>query len=155
MPDKAAAAQDTSTVRNATIHDAEKIADLCTQLGYPSTAEQVRQRLQLIAHDNRRCLIVLQTVDDVVGFIDLELREIVVAAPLVEICGLVVDSAVRSKGYGRVLLDAAERWAGSKGAAEVGLRSNILRKEAHSFYERAGYTIYKQQFAFKKKLQTS
>jgi GNAT superfamily N-acetyltransferase len=51
---------------------------------------------------------------------------------------LVVTRAVRSRGVGRRLLDAAAAWGRARGCAEIGLASAAARKDAHRFYRRSG-----------------
>ena len=49
---------------------------------------------------------------------------------------LVVDPALRSRGTGKALLDAAKDWAGGRGATHLELDSGVERTDAHRFYER-------------------
>jgi GNAT superfamily N-acetyltransferase len=53
---------------------------------------------------------------------------------------LVVDSAERSTGVGKALLDAASDWAREHGCTHLELASGMGRKDAHRFYEREGMT---------------
>jgi hypothetical protein len=46
----------------------------------------------------------------------------------------------------------AERWSVERGVLEVRLRSNVIRKDAHRFYESLGYANVKSQFTFYKRL---
>ena len=64
-----------------------------------------------------------------------------------------MDDAWRGKVIGRDLMAAAEDWAVQKGCVSVYVRSNILRAEAHIFYERIGYSNAKTQYAFRRKLE--
>jgi GNAT superfamily N-acetyltransferase len=65
---------------------------------------------------------------------------------------LVVDEAVRSRGAGARLLDAAEAWARERGCAEMRVQSNVVRERAHTFYERHGYATIKAQYKLLKPL---
>jgi GNAT superfamily N-acetyltransferase len=49
---------------------------------------------------------------------------------------LAVDSAQRSRGTGKRLLDEAKRWALARGATRLQLVSSEFRTDAHRFYER-------------------
>ena len=69
-----------------------------------------------------------------------------------EIWGLVVAQAARRTGVGRMLIDAAEEWAVMRGLGVMSLRSNVLRLDAHAFYEQLGYKVVKTQNAFRKDL---
>jgi GNAT superfamily N-acetyltransferase len=61
-----------------------------------------------------------------------------------------VDEQIRSRGVGRLLLEAADRWARSKGCNAISVRSNVIRERAHQFYARNGFEHVKtQKFLFK------
>ena len=70
----------------------------------------------------------------------------------VEITGLVVSPALRRRGVGRSLVDAAERWAKSLSAAGMVVRSNARRVESHFFYPALGYVPAKTQVVYRKPL---
>jgi len=53
---------------------------------------------------------------------------------------------------GRRLVAAVEEWAADRGLEEVTVRSNVVRPEAHPFYERLGYRRAKNQHAYRKSL---
>lgn len=142
-----------SDVREAQPMDLEALVELAAQLGYAADKETIATRLQSIMSDSNSVLLV--ATDDTnraIGFVHIGVRPLIVADRTAEVCGLVVHSGVRTKGYGKKLMHAAEQWAVKKQCREVTLRSNVLREEAHEFYKRLGYTIYKTQFAFKKNI---
>ena len=47
---------------------------------------------------------------------------------------LVVTSAYRSRGIGRLLLDAAAAWARERGCTHLELDSGLGRRDSHRFY---------------------
>ena len=61
------------------------------------------------------------------------------------ISGLIIDQRFRSRGIGKVLLDAAEKWARSRGCNAISVHSNVTRERAHQFYARNGYEHIKTQ----------
>ena len=63
---------------------------------------------------------------------------------------LVVDSRVRSRGYGKQLLAYVEAEARARGCNELQLISRTTREEAHRFYFREGFGI--ECFHFRKQL---
>ncbi|HUX38845.1 MAG TPA: GNAT family N-acetyltransferase [Rectinemataceae bacterium] len=69
-----------------------------------------------------------------------------------ELTGLVVDEGHRRRGLGELLMEAAERWTRAKGLGSLRLKTNVVRKEAHLFYERLGFAKVKQQFSYSKQL---
>jgi GNAT superfamily N-acetyltransferase len=70
----------------------------------------------------------------------------------VEIAGLVVDSAQRQKGIGKMLVVAVESWALSRSVKSVTVRTNVTRPESHRFYERMGYALAKTQHVYRKSI---
>ena len=66
---------------------------------------------------------------------------------------LVVREGRRGNGIGEQLMRYAEQWAAQRGAACVRLRSNVIRADAHRFYQRLGYRVVKTQLSFEKLLE--
>jgi GNAT superfamily N-acetyltransferase len=64
----------------------------------------------------------------------------------------VVDEQARGAGVGRALMARAEQWARDHGCVAVTLRTNVVRTEAHAFYEKLGYGNVKTQHAYRKRL---
>lgn len=140
-------------IRLASAEDAERIAALCQQLGYPSSREQVQRRLHQLEQDEDHAVYVAERPDGcVVGWVHVYIRKLVVADQYVEIGGLVVDEGYRGRGVGRLLMEWAERWSRGKGGQVVQIRSNVIRKEAHHFYKGIGYSNVKTQLTFRKDL---
>jgi ribosomal protein S18 acetylase RimI-like enzyme len=140
-------------VRLATPGDVTAIARLAGELGYPSTAEQVRDRLAAIEKDPRHATFVaIFTGNEVIGWIHLSENHSPASDPRAEITNLVVDSRFRSVGAGRLLVERGEQWARERGLGVIGLHSNVIRERAHAFYLRLGYTITKSQKVFRKTL---
>src|SRR5207245_10559865 len=90
--------------------------------------------------------------DPVIGWVHVCVSRLVENDPEAEIGGLVVDGGHRGSGVGKFLMERAEQWAREKSLKSVYLRSNIIRKDAHTFYQRLGYRVLKTQYAFRKLL---
>jgi ribosomal protein S18 acetylase RimI-like enzyme len=88
----------------------------------------------------------------VVGWIHVHAVRLMEADPRAEIWGLVVDAGHQRQGIGEALMRQAERWAVESGYREVRLRSNVVRAEAHRFYQRLGYQITKTSYTLEKTL---
>ena len=146
MPDLAV------TVRQANVGDADAIAPLTTQLGYPTDASATRRRLERLLKSDRDAVLLADRDGRVVGWIHVGLVDSLENDTVAAIHGLVVDKTFRSHGIGAMLLKAGEEWARDNGVHRIRLRSNIIRDRAHAFYERAGYAKVKQQFTFEKKV---
>lgn len=139
--------------RHPTRRDAERLAELATQLGYPSTPEEVVARLAAIEKDSGHAIFVAEnSTGEIHGFAHVFVMRTVESEQRAEIGGLVVDERCRSRGIGRALVAHAEEWAREHGCEAIGLRSNVIRERAHAFYERLGYRHVKTQKAFRKTL---
>jgi GNAT superfamily N-acetyltransferase len=138
--------QDACTVRPPRSGDYEQMADLAGQLGYPSTASQVQQRLAAMHDSNQYAVYVAERPNgQIAGWIGVYVFRAVELDGFVEISGLVVDERIRSRGIGKMLLDAAEGWARERGYDGMSVRSNTKRERAHAFYRRNGFHGEKTQ----------
>jgi GNAT superfamily N-acetyltransferase len=140
-------------IRRARSGDAQRIAELAGQLGYPATAAQMRERLRGIKPVSQHAVLVAETAEDgVIGWVHVSRQPLLEVEIRAEVNGLVVDERVRSAGTGARLLAAAEEWARKHGCKGMSVRSNVIRERAHKFYERNGYEHYKTQKSFRKPL---
>ena len=140
-------------VRRAVASDISQLALLAGQLGYPSSEDEIRERLAGIEAAPEHALFVAESADGkLAGFLNVYVMRTIDSDARTEIAALVVDDAHRSLGVGKVLIEQAEAWARKNGCRAIGLRSNVIRERAHRFYERLGYEHYKTQKAFRKTL---
>ena len=138
-------------VRPALLTDAGRIALLSGQLGYPSSTASVRHRLRNLLADRDHAVWVAEMNDGALaGWIHVFVKRLLESDREAEIGGLVVDENFRGRGAGKALVEYAERWAKARRLKSVYVRSNIIRKNAHPFYEKLGYRIVKTQYAFRK-----
>ena len=140
-------------VRRVRLTDADRIAELSGQLGYPTTGKQMKARLRDVLTDkDAACFVAELRQGGVIGWIHVSTTPLLEVERRAEVNGLVVDEAARSHGAGALLLAAAEKWARGKWSKSMSVRSNVLRERAHGFYLRNGYEHYKTQKAFRKGL---
>jgi GNAT superfamily N-acetyltransferase len=127
-------------VRSAESHDAEALARLATQLGYPAQASDMPTRLDRLRGDPGVQVLVAADDGAVVGLITTHVRYTMNhAAPLAQITMLVVDESRRGSGVGRQLVTAAEAWARGLGCKRIVVTTALQRADAHAFYERMSY----------------
>jgi GNAT superfamily N-acetyltransferase len=139
------AMQPTHRVRVARPADAAALAGLSTQLGYPSSEAQVRERLSLL-DDPERALLVAELGGGIAGFVDVHVQRTVEEDPYGEVGGLAVADGHRASGIGRALLRAAAAWSRERGLAHLWIRANLERGPAtHGFYEHVGCRTVKDQ----------
>lgn len=140
-------------VRKAVLEDVPEITGLCFQLGYSATPEQVSANLKALLGDEEHGIFVVQQSDGrVVGWVHGYIYKLLYNEPSTQVAGLVVNEGSRGNGVGKALMKAVEAWSREKGCVVIGLRSNIIRKEAHTFYKKLGYEIIKESYTFSKKL---
>jgi GNAT superfamily N-acetyltransferase len=140
-------------IRPMTAADAPQIADLSTQLGYPTTAAETAERLAMLEErPDEHAALVAEDGGRAVGWVHVEIVASLVSGLNANIGGLVIDDAHRSVGIGAELLAAAEAWARERGAATMVVRSRVTRERAHRFYEREGYALTKTSHVFEKRL---
>lgn len=119
--------------------DAEGIAALFTDEGYPAGLSDIVARLERFATPEAR-VIIAEHEGALLGFIAIH------ALPrfehddwIVRILALVVDAGARERGVGRALMAEAERIGRELGAAFIELTAGHHRPEARHLYESLGY----------------
>lgn len=127
------------TYRPAAPADAEAIAALFTDEGYPAGPSDIVARLERFASEHSR-VVVAEHDGTMLGFIALH------AIPrfehddrIVRILALVVDAGARERGVGRGLIGEAERIGTELAAAFIEITAGHHRPEARRLYESLGY----------------
>ncbi len=140
-------------IRPATLGDAAAMARLAGQLGYTVTERDVGRRFaELVRQAGHAVYVAAAPEAEAVGWIHLYIDYSLMHSPVVALGGLVVDEAYRGRGIGRRLMEQAEAWGRAHGCAAVYLKTNVIRREAHAFYESIGYHNVKTQYAYRKAL---
>jgi GNAT superfamily N-acetyltransferase len=139
-------------IRLADLRDADRIAALSGELGYPTDVSAVAERVTRLRGSGRDCVLVAAADDSAIGWIHVAEQELLESDPRCEILGLVVDRIARRRGAGRALMAAAEEWARGRGLAVITVRSNVIRQESHPFYEHLGFLRTKTQHVYRKPL---
>lgn len=141
------------SIRPPQDRDFARLAELASELSYPSTTTEIDQRLTGMADSPDHAVFVAEMPDgEIAGWIAVFISRGLEVNPRGEISGLIVDSRFRSQAVGSRLLSRAEEWSLARGCDLVGLRSNIIRERAHAFYLREGYQHTKTSKTFRKKL---
>ncbi|MEF9977057.1 MAG: GNAT family N-acetyltransferase [Thermomonas sp.] len=127
-------------MRSAMIADADDVARLLTELGYPCEIEDAADRIDAIAANDRQALVLARRDGVVCGLIALDfMYYLPLGTVTCRVTALVVTPTAQGLGIGRQLLKEAERRARSGGAARIELTSGSQRTEAHAFYRACGY----------------
>jgi ribosomal protein S18 acetylase RimI-like enzyme len=131
--------QATILLRPAEPSDAEAIAALFTDEGYPAGPSDIVARLERFASAHSR-VVVAEHEGALLGFIALHaLPRFEHDDRILRILALVVDAGARERGVGRALMAEAERVGREVGAAFVELTAGHHRPEARHLYESLGY----------------
>ncbi|MEQ0562320.1 GNAT family N-acetyltransferase [Amycolatopsis sp. NEAU-NG30] len=144
-----------TTVRPARATDVPRLTVLLAQLGYPSEPDAVAARLVSVVDGATRAVLVAVNGSRVDGFVTVERRLVLHDDALGEITGLVVDTAARRSGVGRVLVAAAEAWLARRGLRTVVVRSDVTRPESHRFYQDIGFRRTKTSHTYRKEITTA
>jgi len=129
-----------STVRAATVSDAEEIARLLTQLGHPTSAADVRTTWDVWSAEGNRALVAERDDGGVVGVVTLHrMRVLHRRRPVGRVTALIVDEPERGTGIGRALMAAGERLLEEDGCGLIEITSNNRLVDAHAFYRSLGY----------------
>jgi GNAT superfamily N-acetyltransferase len=127
------------TMRPATPEDAERIATLFTDEGYPAGPSDILARLERFGSAYSQ-VIVADIDGEAIGFIAVHVMpRFEHDDRIVRILALVVDAGVRERGIGHLLMAEAERVGREVGAAFVELTAGHHRPEARQLYEALGY----------------
>lgn len=128
------------TLRPAREADAERVASLMIELGYPSTAAGVKDRLHGSLNSQTSCCLVAQADGEVIGIMSAELIPYFpTGSTICRVTSLVVSSRYRSRGVGEKLMAAATTFAREHGCSGIEVTSAERRVDAHRFYQRLGF----------------
>jgi predicted N-acetyltransferase YhbS len=127
-------------IRAYTDRDLIALAALTTELGYPTSTEEMSQRMARIKPRDDFATFVAEAAGHVVGMIGVCMRPSYEHNVLSgQILALAVSESARKRGVGARLVKEAEAWLASRKAARVVVNSAARRADAHAFYARLGY----------------
>lgn len=127
------------TIRPANDADAEAIATLFTDEGYPAGPSDIRERLSRF-DSTFSTVRVAELGGDVVGFVAVHVMpRFEHGDRIARILALIVDAGVRERGIGHALLATAEEVARETGCAFIEITAGRHRPEAQNLYESVGY----------------
>jgi GNAT superfamily N-acetyltransferase len=128
-------------LRSASLVDADDVAALLGELGYPCDQAEAARRIATITENDRQALVVGRVGGVVSGLIALDfMYYLPLGTTTCRITALVVSPSARGQGLGRQLLREAERRARNGGAARLELSSGSQRTDAHTFYKACGFS---------------
>jgi GNAT superfamily N-acetyltransferase len=136
------------TIRDACPGDAEALVALVGQLGYPTSADAVRERVERLSSSDTDRLVVAELDGEIVGLASLHTSlSIAYDSPAAKLSAIVVDERHRRGGIGQALVEEMEREAERQGCYLVFLTTAGRREGAHAFYERIGFEETGRRFS--------
>lgn len=136
-------------IRDAGEGDIPQLTVLFTDLGYPTTDDEVLVRFNQVSKNPDYRTLVITEGDDVLGLAGL-MHGIWYEknGTYVRILAFVIRQDQRGKGIGKLLIRAVEGWAQGMGANSVILSSGNREERvgAHLFYQSLGYEIKSSGF---------
>jgi ribosomal protein S18 acetylase RimI-like enzyme len=125
-------------VREAKPADAEALAGLLEELGFPSPAADLVKRLATLRKAGEPPLVAHE--DGPVGCLTWHVTPVLHRrTPVGRVTMLVVTKRARGRGIGSALLAEAEKRVAAAGCALIEVTSNIELGGAHEFYKSRGY----------------
>ena len=137
-------------LRAAVASDAGSAARLLSELGYPSSSDDVERRLGVLDSDAGHQVFVAELDGEVVGIAALAIVHVLHRdAPFARLTAIVVSPAARRRGIGERLLRHAEMLATEAGCRDLEVTSSRgdRRASAHRLYRRLGYDEMSEQSA--------
>jgi GNAT superfamily N-acetyltransferase len=135
-------------IRPATRADAEAVATLLEQLGYPATAGEAAARIERLGSSDADHLVVCELDGEVVGLAVLHVSAAIEhERPAGKLSAIVVDERHRRRGIGEALMAAIEDEARRRDCFVVFLTTAERRHDAHAFYRRLGFEETGRRFA--------
>jgi GNAT superfamily N-acetyltransferase len=135
-------------IRDATPRDAEVVAHLVEQLGYPVSPEAVAARIARLEASEADRVVVAELDGDVVGLAGLHVSpSLEYDEPAAKLSAIVIDERYRRRGIGEALVTALEAEARERGCGLIFLTTAERRKDAHAFYRRLGFEETGRRFA--------
>src|SRR5258708_7643314 len=128
-------------IREAKLKDANSIALLLNEMGHQSSVEEVSKRLKVLGNSNIDQIWVCEKDSKVIGFLSFHVwPRFYARGNQGRITAMAVENDFRGQGYGRKLIEHAEKYAKASDCARVEVSSYSRRIDTHQFYKSVGYT---------------
>ena len=133
-------AQTHRSIRPAQPSDAEAIAQLLGELGYPTDAEAARERVGVLLARNDAGVIVYEVDGTAVALAAYQLMTLLERSePQCRITALVVRADQRRSGLAHDLIDAIESLARARSCFRLEVTTQPQRTDALGFYVALGF----------------
>lgn len=127
-------------IRPATAADAPALAPLMAELGYPTSAEAMAARLEVLRSRADFATFVAEADGAIAGMVGVTVSPSLYRSDLLgAIVALVVPSEFRGRGIAALLIERGEQWLRDAGARRATVSPSTHREDAHRLYARLGY----------------
>ncbi|WP_442601826.1 GNAT family N-acetyltransferase [Paenibacillus sp. KN14-4R] len=136
-------------IREYLSSDLESLTELMTDLGSPSTIEDMKNRMELIGLNPYYFTFVATINEKVVGMIGVRLNSTYTSNKFkTQISSFVTKKEYQGQGVGKALINYIEEWTRNKGSDFLYLTSGIKeeRISAHEFYKNRGFNVTGYRF---------
>lgn len=137
------------TIREYVPSDLESLTELMEELGYPSSVEDMENRMKRIESIPNYYTYVATVNDIVVGMIGVRFNYTYTSNKIkTQISALVTKKEYQGQGVGKALINYIEEFTKNKGSDFLYLTSGIKeeRVHAHDFYKKNGFEITGYRF---------
>jgi aminoglycoside 6'-N-acetyltransferase I len=118
-------------------------AELSVQLWPDCDLAEMRAHFKDVMQSDEATCFLLQSDAHYVGFIELSIRKDHVegaeAVPVPYVEGLFIEEGFRHKGFGRLLVEAAEAWARVKGFTQICSDTELENNPSIAFHKSVGF----------------
>ena len=137
----------TIIVRDAKKEDAQSIAALLDELGYPATCEFALGKIKRLGQRKHDRILVAEKSGQVAGVVSLHIMPLLHRRyNLCRVTAMVVRSDHRRQYIGQRLMEMAEAYARANGCSRIEITSSEKRIDAHTFYGSCGYAERSKRF---------
>jgi GNAT superfamily N-acetyltransferase len=135
------------TIRAATLEDADAVAELLGELGYPNDVAFAEDSIQTYSKRTSSRVLVAESDGRIVGFIAFDSQPLFHHVGNIGcIMALCVSRDARGCGVGHALVARIEEVAKELGCIKIAVASGLQRAEAHEFYLGLGYEENAKRF---------
>ncbi|BDA71071.1 acetyltransferase [Calothrix sp. PCC 7716] len=134
-------------IRQAKQEDTKSLSTLLNQLGYTPDIAQLEQALSKNNGANSSDIYVYEHSEQIVGFVSvIQFFYFPTMENIMRITAICICEQHRNLGTGGELLSFVENLALSHGILSVEVTCSMHREQAHTFYQKNGYSKHSYKF---------
>lgn len=139
-------------IRSADNEDFDTVLQFCKELSPNFSDEILQKSFPAILRDKNAILLIAEEGANAFGFIEVHVQWSLQSGFHAVIRALYVSEKHRRSGCARMLVQHAQERALEIGVKKIVVQSKIKRTIADQFYQKMGYSKFKQQNVYQKSL---